>query len=92
MSHLRHQMIRAMELKDFSPRTHQSYLAAVEGLAKFHKKPPDRLTQTDVDDYLLHLKETGKSPSTRNVVISGLRFFYHHMLRRKKCNAIFPVT
>jgi len=80
MSELRQKMVRAMELKDFSPRIHQSYLAAVEGLAKFHKKSPDLLTQTEIEDYLLHLKNEGKSPSTRNVIISGLRFFYQYTL------------
>ncbi|WP_422699177.1 phage integrase N-terminal SAM-like domain-containing protein, partial [Desulfosarcina cetonica] len=48
-------MIRAMKLKDFSPRTQQSYLSAVEGLSKFHRKSPDRLTQKEIEDYVLHL-------------------------------------
>lgn len=74
MSELRSKMIRAMKLKDFSPRTQKSYLSAVEGLSAFHRKSPDLLTQEEVDDYLLHLKDAGKSSSTRNVVISGLRF------------------
>lgn len=76
-------MIRAMELKDFSLRTQQSYLAAVKGVANFHGKSPDRLTQIKVEEYLLHLKKSGKSASTRNVVISGLRFFYHNALEDK---------
>ncbi|BBO81579.1 tyrosine-type recombinase/integrase [Desulfosarcina ovata] len=80
MSELRKKMIRAMELKDFSPRTQQSYLSAVEGLSKFHRKSPDRLTQTEIEDYVLHLKDEGKSASTRNVIISGVKFFYQHTL------------
>jgi integrase/recombinase XerD len=80
MSELRSKMIRAMQLRDFSPRTQESYLAAVASLAKFHKRSPDQLTQKDIEDYLLHLKVTGKSSSTRNVVICGLRFFYEQTL------------
>jgi site-specific recombinase XerD len=80
MSELRKKMVRSMELKDFSPRTQQSYLAAVEGLYKFHRKSPDRITQKEIEDYLLHLKGEGKSASTRNVIISGLRFFYRYTL------------
>ena len=83
MSQLRSKMIRAMELKDFSPRTQKSYLYAVEGLAGFHRKSPHLLTQEDVEDYLLHLKDSGKSSSTRNVIISGLRFFYEHTLKNE---------
>lgn len=83
MSQLRSKMIRAMELKDFSPRTQKSYLYAVESLAGFHRKSPHLLTQEEVEDYLLHLKDTGKSPSTRNVIISGLRFFYEHTLKNE---------
>jgi hypothetical protein len=29
-------MIEAMRLRGFSPRTHQSYLAAAEQLARYH--------------------------------------------------------
>ena len=81
MSELRQKMIRVMELKNFSPRTQHAYLAAVESLSKFHQKSPDLLTQTEIEDYLLHLKDEGKSDSTRNVIISGLRFFYGHTLK-----------
>jgi integrase/recombinase XerD len=80
MSELRSRMIRAMELKDFSPKTQKAYLAAVTGIAKFHKKSPDKLNQQEVEDYLLHLKVTGRSSSTRNVVVCGLRFFFEHTL------------
>ena len=90
MSELRRKMIRAMRLKDFSPRTQKSYLSAVEGLAAFHKKSPDSLTQTEVEDYLLHLKDTGKSSSTRNVVISGLRFFYEKALEGNSIRLKLP--
>lgn len=90
MSELRSKMIKAMKLKDFSPRTQKSYLAAVEGLSAFHKKSPDLLNQEEVNDYLLHLKDAGKSSSTRNVVISGLRFFYENTLERHTIALKFP--
>lgn len=83
MTELRRKMIRAMELKDFSPKTQHAYLTAVEGLANFHRRSPARLAQNEIEDYLLHLKDAGKSTSTRNVIISGLRFFYAHTLENK---------
>jgi len=90
MSELRSKMIRAMRLKDFAPKTQKSYLSAVEGLSAFHKKAPDLINQEEVDDYLLHLKDTGKSSSTRNVVTSGLRFFYEKVLEEKTIALKFP--
>jgi site-specific recombinase XerD len=80
MSELRNKMIRMMELKDFSPRTQESYLAAVAGLAKFYMKSPDHLSQKEVEDYLLHLKMMGKSSSTRNVALCGIRFLLEQTL------------
>lgn len=90
MSELRSKMIKAMKLKDYAPKTQKSYLSAVEGLAKFHQKSPELLSQEEVDDYLLHLKDDGKTSSTRNVVVSGLRFFYGSVLENKALDFKFP--
>jgi len=90
MSELRNQMIRAMELKDFSDRTQDSYLRAVAGIAKFYGKSPDLLNQQEVEDYLLQLKQSGKSASTRNVAICGLRFLYEKVLNSQDISLSFP--
>jgi len=73
-------MIEEMKLRNFSPRTEQSYVAAMVGLVKYYRQPPDQLTQDEIRSYLLHLKERGLSPSSRNVAISGMKFFYHQIL------------
>ncbi len=80
MGALRTKMIEEMELRNFSPRTEQSYVSAMVGLAKYYRQSPDQLTQEQIRAYLLHLKERGLSPSSRNVAISGLKFFYHQIL------------
>lgn len=90
MSELRNQMIRAMELKDFSDRTQETYLGAVKRLAKFHGKSPELLNQQEVDNYLVHLKQSGKSASTRNVAISGIRFLYDQVLNSENICLNFP--
>jgi len=77
MGALRTKMIEEMRLRNFSPRTEQSYVAAMVGLAKYYRQSPDQLTQEQIRSYLLHLKERGLSPSSRNVAISGMKFFYH---------------
>ena len=77
MGALRTKMIEEMRLRNFSPRTEQSYVAAMVGLAKYYRQSPDQLTQEQIRSYLLHLKERGLSPSSRTVAISGMKFFYH---------------
>jgi site-specific recombinase XerD len=73
-------MIEEMKLRNFSPRTEQCYVSAMMGLAKYYHQSPDQLNQEQIRSYLLHLKERGLSPSSRNVAISGLKFFYHQIL------------
>src|SRR6266446_7851498 len=80
MGALRTRMIEEMKLRNFSPRTQQSYLAAVIGLVKHYRRSPDELTQDEIRSYLLHLEKRGLSPSSRNVAISGMKFFYHQIL------------
>lgn len=80
MGALRTRMIEEMKLRNFSPRTQQCYLAAVIGLVKHHRRSPDQLTQEEIRAYLLHLEKRGLSPSSRNVAISGMKFFYHPLL------------
>jgi integrase/recombinase XerD len=80
MGALRIKMIEEMKLRNFSPRTQQSYLSAMVGLVKHYRRSRDQLTQDEIRAYLLHLKERGLSSSSRNVAISGMKFFYHQML------------
>jgi integrase/recombinase XerD len=80
MGALRTRMIDEMKLRNFSPRTQQSYLAAMIGLVKYHRRSPDQLMQEEIRAYLLHLEKRGLSPSSRNVAISGMKFFYHQVL------------
>ena len=91
MSELREKMIKAMELRNFSPRTQTAYLAAVTNLAGHYKKSPEGITQAEVEDYLLYLKNERKlSCSTRNQVISGLKFLYNQTLKNPDMQLELP--
>ena len=82
MTEMREKMIKAMELRNFSPNTQTAYLAAVTNLAKHYMKSPQEISQVEVEDYLLYLKKERKlSYSTRNQAISGLKFFYNETLK-----------
>src|SRR5918996_479916 len=80
MGALRTRMIEEMKLRNFSPRTQKSYVSAMIGMAKHYRRPPDQLTQDEIRSYLLHLEQRGLSASSRNVAISGMKFFYHQCL------------
>ncbi len=86
MSELRREMIREMELRDFAETTQKAYIEAVKGLAGYYWKPPGRITQKQVEDYLLHLKiEKSLSYNTRNQITSGLKIFLQQNLEESRC-------
>jgi hypothetical protein len=74
MGTLRTKMIEEMRLRNLAVRTQQAYVAAVLGLVKYSRKPPDQISAEEIRAYLLHLEDRGLSPNSRNVAISGLRF------------------
>jgi len=78
MSELRTRMIRDMALRGFSPRTHESYIAAVVKLAKYYHRAPDQLSNEEVQAYLAHLIQKRKlSWSTCSQAAHAFRFLYH---------------
>ena len=82
MTELRQRMIDQMTLRGFSPRTHESYLDAVTGLARYYKQPPDQLSSEQVRQYLLYLeRERHLAWNSSNVAASGLRFLYFDTLK-----------
>ncbi len=88
MTTLRQKMIRAMELKNLSDHTQKAYLTAVSGIAKFYNQSPEKLTKEKIEDYLLYLKQDkGNAPNSCYSVLTGLRFFYKHVSKKK-----IPVT
>lgn len=91
MGALREQMDKDMVLRGMSPRTRESYLYAVKGLAKHYHQSPDTLNEQDIQNYLLYLIEERKLAwSSCNIVAQGLKFFYHTTLRRDRMTFIIP--
>lgn len=81
MTLLRQKMIREMDLKNLSPHTRRSYLNAVTGLVKHYRQSPEKITNEMIEDYLLYLKnKRGNAPASCCLVLTGLRFFYKHIL------------
>ena len=84
MTDLRQKMIRAMELRNLSNHTQKTYLAAVTGISKHYQQSPDKIKKEMIEDYLLYLKNVkGNAPNSRGTVLTGLRFFYNHVMEQE---------
>ena len=80
---LRHRMRQDLQLAGLSERTQEAYLRAVRQLAEYFHTPPDRLSEQQVRDYFLHLKnERGFATASLAVAYSGIKFFYSHTAPR----------
>ena len=82
MTPLRQRLVDDLRLRNYSPRTIQSYVAGVARLAKHFNRSPDQLTVEQLREFQLHLLEQQVSWSLFNVVVSALRFFYGTTLGR----------
>ena len=92
MTQLRQKMIRAMDLRNLSDHTKRAYLTAVKGLVKHYQESPEKITEEQIEDYLLYLKnEKGNAPSSCIGVLTGLRFFYQNILE-KEISVDFSLT
>jgi site-specific recombinase XerD len=83
LSTWRDRMTEDMKLRDFRPRTEEGYLLAVRQFLDHVGRSPDELTEEDVRAYFLHLREAKRlAPSTINVAVYAVRFFFAHTLHR----------
>jgi len=83
MSHLREKRIEDLRLRGLSQRTEDAYVRAVRQLAEYCKKPPDKISEDDLRQYFLYLKNVKKvSRSTQTIALCGIKFFYEHTLER----------
>jgi site-specific recombinase XerC len=75
-------MIRQMDLKNLSPHTRRSYLERCDRLDQtLPATSPEAITKEMIEDYLLYLKnDRGNAPASCSLVLTGLRFFYKHIL------------
>lgn len=81
ISPLRQRMIRDMELAGLSLNTQQGYLRAVVALQRQTDTRPDRLTEEEVYQYVLWLRDTkGVTKGTFQPHWHGIKFFYYRTL------------
>jgi integrase/recombinase XerD len=91
MSPLRKQMEDDMALRGLAYRTRETYVESVAKLAKFYGRRPDRISEAEVQRYLLHLLEERKlAHSSCNIVCSAVEFFYRVTLKRRETEFCLP--
>jgi len=91
MTELRRRMDDDMIVRGFAVRTRETYLDVVKGLAKHYRRSPDLITDEEIQAYLLYvIRDRQRSWSTCNIVVHGLRFFYHETLKRDRTTFSIP--
>lgn len=76
MSALRQRLIEDLQVRNYSPRTVQAYVAAVAKLARHFGRSPDQLTGEELRVFQVHLLARKTSWSQFNQIVSGVRFFF----------------
>ena len=90
MSALRQRLIEDLQVRNYSPRTVEAYVAAVAKLAKHTMRSPDQLTKEDLRAFQVHLLAKKTSWSQFNQIVCGLRFFYKITLGRSDVVETLP--
>jgi hypothetical protein len=93
MSELRNRMLQDMKLAGLVQGTREAYLRAVHQLAAYYMIAPDCLTERQVQEYILYVRdELGVAKGTFAPMLGGLKFFYVNTLgyewtlfTKKKC-------
>ena len=84
MTKLRQRMIEDMQLRGLSEKTQDSYLRSVRQLAEHFHKAPDQISEEELRQYFLYLKNIRQvSHSSCTVALCGIKFFYARTLRRE---------
>ncbi len=83
MTELRKRMIEDMQLAGLSQGTQEAYVRVVRQLAAHFRLSPDRLTERQLRDYLMHLREVRKvAKGTFQQHFFGVKFFFVNTLGR----------
>lgn len=83
MTPLRKRMVEDLQLKGYGQRTQEMYVRAVRQLSEHYGKSPDKITEEQLRDYFLYVKNAKSwSRSTSTIAICGIKFFYENTIKR----------
>jgi integrase/recombinase XerD len=76
ISPLRLRMTEDMRIRGMGDKAQKPHIRALKDFAGFLKRSPDTATGEDLRAYQLHMTDSGVTPSTFNIRIVALRFFF----------------
>ena len=77
------QSINALQLNGKGERTQEAYTRAVRMLSAFYDKPPEQITEAELEAYFLHRRNVDHwSANTLRICYCGIRFFFVQVLQR----------
>jgi site-specific recombinase XerD len=79
----RQRLSEDLHLTGKAKRTHDAYIRAVRQLSDFAQCSPDQVTETQVRQFFLHLKnDRNFAYGSLRVALSGVKFFFTHTCKR----------
>ena len=76
-------MVDILQLNGKGERTQQAYTRSVRMLSQFYDKPPDLVSEQELQEYFLQRKNVNRwSPKTMRICYCGIRFFCVNVLKR----------
>ncbi|NGZ29367.1 MAG: hypothetical protein G8345_21085 [Magnetococcales bacterium] len=79
---LRQRMDHEMNVAGLAASSRQTYLNAVDRLAARSWRSLEELTEKEIQEYLLHIRDDGAARGTFKTTWFGIQFLYHHVLGR----------
>lgn len=84
MTDLQKRMIESLQLRGMSERTQEAYVRAVRQLAQHYNKSPDLVTEEELRQYFLYIKNVKNyARATTTIALCGIKFFIEWTLGRK---------
>ena len=84
MTALRQRMIEDLQLRGLSKNTQIAYVRVVRQLSEYYGKSPDRISEEEVRQYFLYLKNDKQiAPDSLGVARAGIKFLFVHTLGRE---------
>ena len=81
MTEMRKRMIETLQPAGFSGRTQEAYVRAVRQLAEHYHKSPDLITEEELRQYFLYIKNVKKyARPTTTIALCGIKFFFEKTL------------
>lgn len=77
------QLEKDLRIRGMSPRTIKSYLAATKEYFEWKQDDLENSDTENIRDFLAHKEKCGAGPSTRNLSLNAIKYFYRDVLKKE---------